>query len=107
MIVVQSGRSRTSRSSPGTDHVYEFPTSETSCSIRTSSSPVLPSGHGSSRIRRSVLPNRCLSSLAWNWNVAKDDKHLFGNTDLRILEEPWPDDSTGELMVRMEQDVSL
>src|SRR5258708_22945905 len=38
---------------------------------------------------------------------AKDDKHLFGNTDLRILEEPWPDGSTGELLVRMEQDVSL
>ena len=37
---------------------------------------------------------------------AKDDKHLFGNTDLRKLEEPWPDGSTGDLLARMQQDVS-
>ena len=32
------------------------------------------------------------------------DKHLFGNTDLRILEKPWPNATTGELLARMEQD---
>jgi hypothetical protein len=45
-----------------------------------------------------------------------DDKSLWGSvTDmrtkgssaLRLLQEPWPDGSTGELLVRMEQDVSL
>jgi hypothetical protein len=46
------------------------------------------------------------SEATFQWQ-AKDDKHLFGNTDLKILEEPWPDGSTGELLVRMEQDVSL
>jgi hypothetical protein len=35
---------------------------------------------------------------------AKDDKHLFGNTSLGILEDPWPDGSSGELIARMEQD---
>lgn len=35
------------------------------------------------------------------------DKRLFGNQDLRILEEPWPGGTTGELLARMEQDVSL
>src|SRR5258708_29143322 len=39
---------------------------------------------------------------------AKDDKHLFGNTSLAKLEEPFgPGTTTGELLVRMEQDASL
>ena len=38
---------------------------------------------------------------------AKDDKHLFGNTSLAKLEEPWPNGTTGDLLARMEQDVSL
>jgi hypothetical protein len=32
---------------------------------------------------------------------------LFGNPSLRILERPWPNGTTGELLSRMEQDVSL
>jgi phage portal protein BeeE len=32
---------------------------------------------------------------------------LFGNQDLRILERPWPNGTTGELLARMEQDVSM
>jgi phage portal protein BeeE len=32
---------------------------------------------------------------------------LFGNQDLEILEYPWPNGTTGELLARMEQDVSL
>jgi phage portal protein BeeE len=35
------------------------------------------------------------------------DKSLFGNADLAKLEDPWPGGSTGELLARMEQDVSL
>lgn len=35
------------------------------------------------------------------------DKHLYGNTDLLLLEEPWPNGTTGELLARMEQDASL
>ena len=35
------------------------------------------------------------------------DKRLFGNPDLTILEHPWPGATTGELLARMEQDVSL
>jgi hypothetical protein len=35
------------------------------------------------------------------------DKGLFGDPSLRILEQPWPGGSTGELLARMEQDVSL
>ena len=38
---------------------------------------------------------------------ALDDKHLFGNPSLSLLEHPWPNGTTGELLVRMEQDVSL
>lgn len=39
---------------------------------------------------------------------AKDDRHLFGTTGLSLLEEPFgPDTSTGELLVRMEQDDCL
>lgn len=35
------------------------------------------------------------------------DKSLFGNEDLSLLENPWPGGTTGELLARMEQDVSL
>lgn len=34
------------------------------------------------------------------------DKHLFGTTDLELLEYPWPNATTGELLARMEQDAS-
>jgi phage portal protein BeeE len=34
------------------------------------------------------------------------DKSLFGNTDLTVLENPWPDGATGDLLARMEQDAS-
>lgn len=34
-------------------------------------------------------------------------KKLYGNTDLLLLEEPWPNGTTGELIIRMEQDGSL
>lgn len=45
-----------------------------------------------------------LSEAEFQWQ-AKDDRHLFGNTDLSILEEPWgPGSTSGELIVRMEQD---
>lgn len=44
------------------------------------------------------------ASFKWR-NLA--DKRLFGNPDLRILEQPWPNGTTGELLARMEQDVSL
>jgi len=32
---------------------------------------------------------------------------LFGTTELNLLENPWPSGTTGELLARMEQDVSL
>jgi phage portal protein BeeE len=32
---------------------------------------------------------------------------LFGSPDLAVLETPWPNGTTGELLARMEQDVSL
>lgn len=35
------------------------------------------------------------------------DKHLFGDPALALLEEPWPGGTTGELLVRMEQDGSM
>jgi hypothetical protein len=39
---------------------------------------------------------------------AKDDKHLFGNTGLARLEEPFgPGTTTRDLLARMEQDVSI
>lgn len=35
------------------------------------------------------------------------DKSLYGTEDLRILEYPWPNGTTGELLWRLEQDVSM
>jgi len=34
------------------------------------------------------------------------DRHLFGTTDLSLLEYPWPNATAGELLARLEQDVS-
>jgi phage portal protein BeeE len=36
-----------------------------------------------------------------------DNKKLRGNTNLSVLEHPWPNGTTGELLARMEQDASL
>jgi hypothetical protein len=45
-----------------------------------------------------------LSEAEFQWQ-ALDDRHLFGTTDLAILEEPWgPGSTSGELVIRMEQD---
>lgn len=43
------------------------------------------------------------------WQRFRDGRptELFGNTDLAILEQPWPNASTGDLLTLMEQDVSL
>lgn len=35
------------------------------------------------------------------------DRHLFGTPDLALLERPWPNGTTGELLARMELDASL
>jgi HK97 family phage portal protein len=37
----------------------------------------------------------------------KADKSLYGTGALSLLEDPWPNGSTGELLARMEQDVSM
>lgn len=47
-----------------------------------------------------------LSETAFKFrNVS--DRHLFGGVGLRLLEEPWPNGTTGELLTRLEQDVTL
>ena len=46
------------------------------------------------------------SEATFKWrNLA--DKKLWGDQALSLLEKPWPGGSTGELLARMEQDVSL
>jgi phage portal protein BeeE len=47
------------------------------------------------------------SEATFRWQ-AKDDKHLWGNTDLAKLEEPFgPGTTTGQLLARLEQDAFL
>lgn len=43
----------------------------------------------------------------WRRYQAGRPSDLFGNSDLAILEQPWPNGSTGDLLTRMEQDVSM
>jgi len=38
---------------------------------------------------------------------SKVDKHLYGNPSLAILEAPWPNGTSGDLISRMVQDVDL
>jgi phage portal protein BeeE len=45
----------------------------------------------------------------FQWQTLKNGRptDLFGTPELAILETPWPNGTTGELLARMEQDVSL
>jgi hypothetical protein len=49
------------------------------------------------------------SEARFQWQPINSGRpgRLFGNQDLSILEYPWPNGTTGELLARMEQDVSL
>jgi phage portal protein BeeE len=61
----------------------------------------------SSIVFAAILVRMSLFSEARFQYQAKDDKHLFGNTSLAKLEEPFgPGTTTGELLARMEQDAS-
>lgn len=59
---------------------------------------------GNSVVFSAMLIRILLLSEAVFQFQANDDKHLFGNQSLSILEHPWPDGTTGELIARMEQD---
>ena len=61
----------------------------------------------SSVVSAAVLTRMMLFSEARLQFQSVSDKKLFGDQRLRILEEPWPDGHTGELLARMEQDVSI
>ena len=54
-----------------------------------------------------ILQRMMLFSEARFQLQSVSDKKLFGNQSLRILEEPWPDGTSGELLARMELDASL
>jgi hypothetical protein len=80
------------------------------------SEPVMPQlaafaqqANGSSAIVfAAILVRMALFSEARPCYQAKDDKHLFGNTSLAKLEEPFgPDTTFGDLAARAQQDVSL
>ncbi len=50
---------------------------------------------------------KLFSEARFTWQ-ALDDKHLFGDTSLSLLEHPFgPGTTSGELLVRMQQDASL
>ena len=46
------------------------------------------------------------SEVEFKWQNL-ETRELFGSESLRLLEEPWPNADSGELLARMEQDVSL
>lgn len=51
---------------------------------------------------------RLFSEVRFQWqDMAAGPGKLFGNTDLRWLESPWPGATTGDLLARIEQYVSL
>jgi len=78
--------------------------------------PVLPqlaqfaqnANSSSAIVFSAILIRMALFSEAVLKYQALDDKHLFGNTSLAKIEHPWGGDSTtGDLLARAEQDVSL
>ena len=64
--------------------------------------------HGSSAVVFAAMLARIrLFSEARFQLQALDDRHLFGDTSLHLLEHPWPDGTTGELLARAQQDAGL
>ena len=63
--------------------------------------------HGNGIVFSVILARLMLFSEAEFKFQRWDDRSLFGSPDLMLLEEPWPGATTGELLARMEQDVSL
>lgn len=49
------------------------------------------------------------SEARFQWRQLRSGRpgELFGNTDLAVLEQPWPNATTGDLLSRMIQDVDL
>lgn len=47
------------------------------------------------------------ASFAWRRKVNGRPGDLFGSPELGLLESPWPNGTTGELLAHMEQDASL
>jgi len=62
---------------------------------------------GSAIVFAAILVRIALFCEAQFQFQAKDDKHLFGNTALGKLEEPWPGGTAGDLLARMQQDRCL
>lgn len=51
---------------------------------------------------------RLFSEVRFQWqDMARGPGKLFGTTDLALLEQPWPGGTTGDLLSRIEQHVSL
>jgi phage portal protein BeeE len=78
--------------------------------------PVLPqlaqfaqnANSSSSIVFSAILIRMALFSEATMKYQALDDKHLFGNQSLAKIEHPFgPDSTTGDLLARAEQDVSM
>lgn len=65
-------------------------------------------GFGSNAIVFGLMLARAqlFSEATFKWRRQSDGK-LFGTNELGVLENPWPNGSTGELLVRMIQDVDL
>jgi len=65
--------------------------------------------YGSNSIVFAVILARLMlfSEAEFAWQSRHADRRIFGNADLAKLENPWPNGTTGELLARMEQDVSL
>lgn len=65
-------------------------------------------GYGGNSVVFGLIRTRmsAFSEARFKWRSLAD-KRLFGTPALRVLEEPWPGATTGELLARMELDVSL
>jgi HK97 family phage portal protein len=76
--------------------------------MRTSFMSYVTDGYQSNGVVFAVILARIsiLAEARFTWR-GLTDKQLFGSTELSILENPWPNGTTGELIARMEQDASL
>lgn len=64
--------------------------------------------HGTDAVVFSAIVTRMLLLAEGEFQYQRhNDRELFGDQNLSILERPWPGGTSGELIARMEQDVSI
>lgn len=98
------------------NHTYSGSTSVTQTGRRQEEVAANFAGYVQAAYRRNGVVAACLlareslfSEARFQWRQFRQGRpgSLFGTDELAVIEQPWPNGTTGDLLVRMEQDSSI